>query len=62
MIEVTLRDNTQASFDKALRKFKKLCKDDGFIEELKERKYFKSESQKKREQKRKREWEHGKKI
>lgn len=49
VVEVTVRGTTQKDFDKALRKFKKLCQDDGFLLEVRERRFFKKPSQKKRE-------------
>ena len=61
MIEVIVRNNTQDAFDKALRKFKKDCNDAGFIQELRDRQYFKSEGEKKREKRRKKEWDNGRK-
>jgi small subunit ribosomal protein S21 len=48
MLEVQVKDNTQDSFEKAMRKFKKLVNNDGFIKEIQERRYFQSESEKKR--------------
>lgn len=48
MIEVIVKDNTFESFDKAMKKFKKITNSDGFIKELQERRYFQSNTQKRR--------------
>jgi len=53
MIEVTPRDNSEFAFNKAMQTFKKLVSKDGFIQELKERRYFKKPSEKAREKIRK---------
>lgn len=52
MLEVQVKDNTQDSFEKAMKKFKKLVNNEGFIKEIQERRYFQSESEKKRLKKR----------
>jgi len=52
MIEVRVKDNTAEAFNRALRNFKRQCDKDGFVKELHDRKYFKSEGQKRREKKR----------
>lgn len=49
MIKVTINDDSQGAFEKALKRFKKLCQDDGFMRELRERKFFKKRSVKKRQ-------------
>lgn len=46
MIEVKITDPHQ--FDKALRIFKKACQKDGFLVELKERRFYTKPSEKKR--------------
>ena len=40
MIEVKINDDSQYAFEKAMKKFKKLCQDDGFMLELRDRKHF----------------------
>lgn len=50
MIEINVRNpQKKESFEKALRKFTRVCNKDGFLRELRDRRYFKSPSQKKRE-------------
>ena len=49
MIEVRIYDSDTASFEKAMRTFKKICQKDGFMRELRERRYYKKPSIKKRE-------------
>lgn len=49
MIEVKINDSNPGSFDKGMRIFKKLCQNDGFMLELRERRYYKKPSIKKRE-------------
>jgi len=53
MLEFIPRDNTKEAFDKAMTAWKKKCQKDGFIQELKDRQYFKKPSEKKREKARK---------
>lgn len=45
MIEVTIREG---QFEKGMRIFKKVCQKDGFMMELRERRYFVSASARKR--------------
>lgn len=52
MIEIKIKDDSFESFDKALKKFKRLVNNDGFLKELQDRKYFVSQSEKKRLKKR----------
>ena len=49
MIEVKIHDDSQGSFEKAMKRFKKLCQDDGFMMELRDRRYFIKPSVKKRQ-------------
>jgi len=46
MVEVKITD--KMSFEKAMRLFKKQCQKDGFLVELKERRYYAKPSEKKR--------------
>ena len=46
MIEVKVADGN--SFEKAMRIFKKACQKDGFMMELKERRFYTKPSEKKR--------------
>lgn len=46
MIEVKVSDGT--NFEKAMRLFKKQCQKDGFMIEIKERRYFEKPSAKNR--------------
>ena len=46
MIEVKISD--KSSFEKAMRQFKKQCQKDGFLVEIKERRYYSKPSDKKR--------------
>lgn len=46
MIEVKVND--KGGFEKAMRQFKKLCQKEGFLVELKERRYYTKPSEKKR--------------
>lgn len=48
MIEVKINDNSQSAFEKAMKRFKKLCQNDSFMLELRDRKFFKKPSDKKR--------------
>lgn len=54
MVEVNVRDNSDKEFEKAFRRWKKICKDEGFCQELRERQYYKKPSDRKREKERKR--------
>lgn len=49
MIEVKINDDSQASFEKAMKRFKKLSQDDGFMMELRDRRHFIKPSVKKRQ-------------
>jgi len=49
MIEVKISDPSTASFEKAMKIFKKLCQKDGFMLELRDRKFYKKLSVKRRE-------------
>ncbi len=49
MIEVKIHDDSQGSFEKAMKRFKKLCQEDGFLLELRDRKHFIKKSVKKRQ-------------
>jgi ribosomal protein S21 len=50
MIEVKVRDpESKESFNRALKKFTRQCNRDGFLKEARDRMYFKSPSQKRRE-------------
>lgn len=51
MIEVKINDDSQGAFEKALKRFKKLCSEDGFMRELRDRRFFKKRSIKKRQKK-----------
>ena len=51
MIEVKIHDDSQGSFEKAMKRFKKLCQDDGFMMELRDRKHFLKPSIVKRQKK-----------
>jgi len=49
MIEIKVQNpESKESFDKAMRLFKKACQNDGFMQELKERKYYMKPSDKRR--------------
>jgi len=52
MIEVKVNGETEEDFLKALAKFKKLCNKDGFMKELRDKRYFKKPSEIKREKRR----------
>jgi small subunit ribosomal protein S21 len=58
MIEIQVKDNSDEAFDRAVKLFKKVCNNDGFIQELRDRQYYKKPSEKKHEQKRTRRNEH----
>lgn len=45
---IEVKVNEQNNFEKAMRIFKKACQKDGFLMELKDRKYFVKPSEKKR--------------
>jgi small subunit ribosomal protein S21 len=49
MVEVKVTDRN--SFEKAMRIFKKQCQKEGFLLELKERRYYSKPSEKKRRKK-----------
>ena len=49
MIEVKITDNDPGTFEKAMKIFKKLCQNDGFMLELRDRKHFIKPSVKKRQ-------------
>jgi len=49
MIEVKVKDDSMEAIDNALKIFKKICQKDGFLMELRERRYYKKPSEKKRE-------------
>jgi len=49
MIEVRISDKT--SFEKAMKIFKKACQKEGFLVELKERRYYSKPSERKRRSK-----------
>ena len=51
MIEVKINDDSQGAFEKAMKRFKKLCQDDGFMLELRDRKQFTKPSIVKRQKK-----------
>lgn len=42
MIQVDVRNNTKEAFEKALSTFKTLCKKDGFIREINDKRYYKT--------------------
>lgn len=44
MIHVNLKDNSPEAFEKMIRTFKKICQKDGFIQEIRERRYFEKPS------------------
>ncbi len=46
MVEIKVRD--KAGFEKAMRIFKKQCQKEGFLMEIKERRYYSKPSEKKR--------------
>ena len=49
MIEVKINDNSDEAFEKGFKIFKKLCNKDGFMKEVRDRRYFKKPSEKRRE-------------
>ncbi len=49
MIEVKIHDDSQGSFEKAMKRFKKLSQEDGFMMELRDRRYFIKPSVRKRQ-------------
>lgn len=55
MIEVNVQDNTDESFDKAYKLFKKLVNNEGHLKEIQERRYYIKPSDKKRKAQRERE-------
>ena len=46
MVEIKITDKN--GFEKAMRQFKKLCQKDGFLVELKERRFYCKPSERKR--------------
>ena len=46
MVEIKITDKN--GFEKAMRQFKKLCQKDGFLVELKERRFYSKPSERKR--------------
>jgi len=46
MIEVRPRDESPEEFEKAMNKFKKYCNADGFLKEIRDRRYFETPSTK----------------
>ena len=53
MIEVIPKDNSLRAFEKAMQSFNKQVSNSGFLEELRERRYFRKPSEIAREKKRK---------
>ena len=51
MIEIKINDDSQGAFEKAMKRFKKVCQEDGFMLELRDRKHFIKPSVKKRQKK-----------
>ena len=49
MIEIKPKDNSDEAFTKALSVFKKVCNKDGFLKEIRDRRYYKKPGEKKRE-------------
>ena len=49
MININVKNDSFEEFDKACKKFKKICTKDGFLKEVRERRYFKKPSQIKHE-------------
>lgn len=56
MIEVILRNNSDDEFRRAFSKWKKLCDNDGFCQELRKRRFYKKPSEKRREEENKRKY------
>ena len=56
MIEIIVKDNSFEAFDYAVKALKKQISKDDFIQELKDRKYYKKPSEVKREKIRKRQY------
>jgi len=57
MIEIRIEQSNDKekyaiNFDKAVKRFKKICSDDGFIKENRDRQYYKKPSEKNREERR----------
>jgi len=50
-LKVTVRGDSAADFQKALRKFKKKVSNDGILQDLKEREYYEKPSAKRRKAK-----------
>jgi len=59
MIEVIPKDGSLYAFEKAMTALKRKVTDAGFLEELKERRYFKKPSEKAREKRRKQQRNNG---
>jgi len=49
MLEIKIKDDSQSAFENGMRIFKKMCQKDGFMLELRERRYYKKPSIKRRE-------------
>jgi ribosomal protein S21 len=54
MIEIKVRDNTDAEFDKAVKMFKKTVNNEGFLKEVQEKRYYIKPSDAKRKKLRER--------
>jgi len=52
MIEIKVKDSSQEAFLKAIALFKKKCNKSGFLKEIRDRRYYKKPSDRKRETKR----------
>ena len=52
MIEIQV--NKDDDFDKIVKRFSKMCRDEGFIKEINDRRYYKKPSQIRREERRRR--------
>ena len=49
MIKIIVKDESTIAFENALKAFKKACQKDGFMMELKERRFYSKPSDKRRE-------------
>ena len=49
MIEIRQKDSSDEAFAKSLNVFKKICNKDGFLKEIRDRRYYKKPSEVKRE-------------
>lgn len=47
MINIQVKDNSEDAFNRAFQTFKKVCNKDGFLKEVRDRRYYKKPSQKK---------------